>query len=60
MQKDDKELAKVLALNYTVVATDGGHQYEDVTTAESWALDENNNVNMALLKDFAYVGLNDC
>lgn len=59
MRKDDKELAEALALNYTVVATDGGHQYEDMTTAKSWALDENHNVNMDLLKDFAYVGLND-
>lgn len=59
MRKDDGELAAALAQNYSVVATDGGHQYYDETIAKSWALDENNNVNMGLLKDFSSVGLND-
>ena len=59
MRQDNDELAKALSQNYTVVATDGGHQYHDMTSSKSWSLDDNNNVNMALLKDFSYIGLND-
>ena len=59
MRSDDESLAEAVAANYSVVATDGGHQWHDMTTAKSWSLDENNEVNMHLLKDFAYIGLND-
>jgi hypothetical protein len=59
MRNGNDALAQAVATNYSVVATDGGHQWHDMTTAKPWALDENNNVNLHLLKDFASVGLSD-
>ena len=59
MRNGDDDLAEAVATNYSVVATDGGHQWHDMTTAKQWALDENNNVNINLLEDFASIGLND-
>lgn len=59
MRNGNDDLAKAVAANYSVVASDGGHQWQDMTTSKSWALDNENNVNIHLLKDFASVGLND-
>lgn len=58
MRQDDSRLANAVALNYSVVATDGGHDMEMLNSI-SWSLDASNNVNMQLLKDFAYIALND-
>ncbi|KAE8372966.1 Tannase/feruloyl esterase [Aspergillus bertholletiae] len=58
MRSEDPILAEAVAQNYTVVATDGGHDMNPVSSA-SWALNASGNVNMALLEDFAYVALGD-
>ncbi|KAI9931158.1 hypothetical protein ASPWEDRAFT_34312 [Aspergillus wentii DTO 134E9] len=58
MRSDDDTLAEAVGLNYAVVATDGGHTPVS-PNSESWSLDASGNVNMPLLKDFAYVALND-
>ncbi|OJK03994.1 hypothetical protein ASPACDRAFT_1863646 [Aspergillus aculeatus ATCC 16872] len=58
MRHDDSVLAEAVGLNYTVVATDGGHGLVSQNSA-AWSLDASDQVNMALLDDFAYVALND-
>ncbi|KAK1141526.1 hypothetical protein N8T08_008938 [Aspergillus melleus] len=58
MRHDDSYLAEAVALKYSVVATDGGHEAVS-SVSESWSLGADSNVNMALLEDFASIGLND-
>lgn len=58
MRSEDAVLAAAVAQNYTVLATDGGHDLNSQSSA-SWSLDASGNVNMALLEDFAYVALGD-
>ncbi|KAF7586018.1 hypothetical protein BBP40_009666 [Aspergillus hancockii] len=55
----DDALASAVAQNYTVLATDGGHNFASGLSSESWSLDASGNINMALLEDFAYVALGD-
>lgn len=52
------DLAKAVAGGYAVVGTDAGHELNPASS-DSWSLDESGKVNMALLKDFASVALND-
>ncbi|RAL16075.1 feruloyl esterase B precursor [Aspergillus homomorphus CBS 101889] len=58
MRHDGSVLAEAVALNYSVVATDGGHNLVSQNSV-AWSLDASDHINMALLDDFAYVALND-
>ncbi|KAF9887105.1 hypothetical protein FE257_010600 [Aspergillus nanangensis] len=57
-RSDDTKLGDAVVKNYSVVATDGGHAVVSQTST-TWSLDADNNVNMALLEDFAYIALAD-
>ncbi|PYH40477.1 putative feruloyl esterase [Aspergillus saccharolyticus JOP 1030-1] len=59
MRHDDSVLAEAVALDYSVVATDGGHTYLVSENSATWSLDASDHVNMALLDDFAYLALNE-
>jgi hypothetical protein len=52
------DLADAVGAHYAVVATDGGHA-PIIQSSDSWSLDASGDVNMVLLKDFAYVALGD-
>lgn len=51
-------LSQAVADNYSAVGSDLGHAQNALSSA-SWSLDASGKVNLALLADFASIGLND-
>lgn len=56
--KSEYVLAEAVTGHYAVVGTDTGHEINR-SRSNSWSLDASGKVDMPLLKDFAYVALND-
>ena len=56
--KSDYSLAEAVNGKYAVVGTDAGHE-RNPTSSGDWSLDKSGHANIPLLKDFAYVALND-
>ena len=57
--ENEGKMANPVIASYAAVGTDAGHETDKVQSSSSWSLNETRQVNMPLLKDFAYVSLND-